>query len=62
MDAPFMEFFAQGLAAGGLRVVRFEFPYMAQRRLGGPKRPQTARMFCVRPGWMSSASFEGRGW
>lgn len=39
MDTPFLEFFAQGLAAGGLRVVRFEFPYMAQRRLGGPQRP-----------------------
>ncbi|MGA2257280.1 MAG: alpha/beta fold hydrolase [Thermoguttaceae bacterium] len=39
MDTSFMEFFAQGLAAGGLRVVRFEFPYMAQRRLGGSKRP-----------------------
>ena len=39
MDTPFMEFFAQRLAEGGLRVVRFEFPYMAQRRLGGPKRP-----------------------
>ena len=39
MDTPFMEFFAQGLAAGNLPVVRFEFPYMAQRRLGGPKRP-----------------------
>jgi hypothetical protein len=39
MDTPFMEFFAQQLAEGGLRVVRFEFPYMAQRRLGGPKRP-----------------------
>ncbi len=39
MDTPFLEFFAKGLAAGGLRVVRFEFPYMAQRTLGGPKRP-----------------------
>ncbi len=39
MDTPFLEFFAQGLAGGGLRVIRFEFPYMAQRRVGGPKRP-----------------------
>ncbi len=39
MDTPFMEFFAQRLAEGRLRVVRFEFPYMAQRRHGGPKRP-----------------------
>lgn len=39
MDTPFMEAFAQGLAAGGVRVWRFEFGYMAQRRHGGKKRP-----------------------
>ena len=39
MDMPFMEFFAEGLAKLGVRVVRFEFPYMAQRRTGGTKRP-----------------------
>src|SRR5690606_22329380 len=39
MDSPFMEEIAQRLAARGLAVVRFEFPYMAARRLGGGKRP-----------------------
>jgi len=39
MDAPFMTTFAQGLAAKGYRVVRFEFPYMAERRETGTKRP-----------------------
>lgn len=39
MDSPFMAFFAQGLAAAGLRVMRFEFPYMAKRRADGRKRP-----------------------
>ncbi|MFN3199791.1 MAG: alpha/beta family hydrolase [Bradymonadia bacterium] len=39
MDTPFMQFMAEGLAAGGVRVVRFEFPYMAQRRVDGKKRP-----------------------
>lgn len=39
MDSPFMAFSAAGLAAAGLRVVRFEFPYMALRRAGGTKRP-----------------------
>lgn len=39
MDSPFMTFFAEGLAAAGLRAVRFEFPYMARRRMGGGKRP-----------------------
>ena len=35
MDTPFMDFFAEGLAAAGHRVVRFEFPYMAARRTTG---------------------------
>lgn len=43
MDAPWMTDVAQGLAGHGLRVVRFEFPYMAQRRdtckRRGPDRP-----------------------
>ena len=36
---------------GGLRVVRFEFPYMAQRRLGGPKRPPD-REDVLRQAWL----------
>lgn len=39
MDSPFMQQMAQGLAARGVRVVRFEFAYMAQRRVDGRKRP-----------------------
>ena len=39
MDTAFMQTFADGLAGEGLRVARFEFPYMAQRRVGGSKRP-----------------------
>lgn len=39
MDAPFMTMVAEGLAARGTRVARFEFAYMAARRSGGPKRP-----------------------
>ena len=39
MDSPFMAYFADGLAAAGFRVVRFEFPYMARRREDGRKRP-----------------------
>lgn len=38
-DTPFMETVAQGLAARGMRVARFEFGYMADRRNGGKKRP-----------------------
>ncbi len=39
MDHPFMESIAEGLAAAGFRVARFEFPYMAARRADGRKRP-----------------------
>ncbi len=39
MDTPFMQAFAKGLAGHGFRVVRFEFPYMAERRENGKKRP-----------------------
>ena len=38
MDSAFMEAFADGLAGEGVRVVRFEFPYMAKRREDGKKR------------------------
>ena len=39
MDTPFMDAFALGLAVRGFRVARFEFPYMADRRQQGTKRP-----------------------
>lgn len=38
MDSDFMQAIAEGVAAGGVRVVRFEFPYMAKRREDGKKR------------------------
>ena len=39
MDSPFMARIAEGVAAAGWRVVRFEFPYMATRRAAGTKKP-----------------------
>lgn len=39
MDSAFMNRIAEDLADVGLAVLRFEFPYMAGRRTGGPKRP-----------------------
>jgi predicted alpha/beta-hydrolase family hydrolase len=39
MDSEFLGAFAEGLADRGLRVVRFEFPYMAERRKTGKRRP-----------------------
>lgn len=38
MDSPFMNEMAGELAKSGLRVARFEFPYMAKRRIDGKKR------------------------
>jgi predicted alpha/beta-hydrolase family hydrolase len=35
MDSPFITTIAQGVAASGVRVVRFEFPYMQRRRATG---------------------------
>jgi len=46
MDSGFMNDVAAGLAAQGLSVARFEFPYMAARRTGqrrGPDRPDVLR-------------------
>ena len=39
MDSPFMQAMAEGVAANGFRVARFEFPYMAKRRATGQKKP-----------------------
>ena len=39
MDSPFMTTVARGVADHGIRVVRFEFPYMGSRRDGGARRP-----------------------
>ena len=38
MDSPFMNTIAEGLAERGLRVARFEFPYMRARRSDGKRR------------------------
>jgi len=39
MDSPFMNEFCRVLAREGLRVIRFEFPYMCERRRLGGRRP-----------------------
>jgi predicted alpha/beta-hydrolase family hydrolase len=39
MDSPFLVTFAESLAGRGVRVVRFEFPYMHARRTGGRRPP-----------------------
>ncbi len=39
MDSPFMSDVAEQVAKSGIRCLRFEFPYMVQRRQEGTKRP-----------------------
>lgn len=51
MDTPFMSTLASGLAKRGFRVARFEFPYMAQRRLGGKGGPPD-REPVLRESWL----------
>jgi len=58
MDTPFMTFFAEALAARGWRVVRFEFPYMARRRLE-PKRPPPDRQPVLLETWQAVISHLG---
>lgn len=45
MDGPFMDIIAAGVASHGIQVSRFEFPYMAKRRVDGKKRgPDTQKV------------------
>ena len=37
MDSPFMNSVARGVAANGIRVLRFEFRYVAVRRASGKR-------------------------
>ncbi|MFY9973513.1 MAG: alpha/beta family hydrolase [Chromatiaceae bacterium] len=39
MDSPFMELMTRLIAARGIRVLRFEFPYMQSMRRTGTRRP-----------------------
>ncbi len=60
MDTPFMDCFAEGIAAGGVRVARFEFPYMARRRTDG-KRPGPDREPKLREAWHAAiGAFKGK--
>jgi uncharacterized protein len=60
MDSPFMNAMAAGLAAGGLRVVRFEFPYMRRRRETGERRPPD-REPALRAAWLATIAGLGGG-
>ena len=60
MDSPAMEAFAVGLAGAGLRVVRFEFPYMQRRRQTG-KRGAPDRLPVLMESWRRAVATAGGG-
>jgi hypothetical protein len=59
MDSPFMNHFARALGLAGIRVVRFEFPYMHARREG--RRPPPDREPLLRATWHEVIAGQGGG-
>ena len=57
MDSPFMNAMAKGLAEAGLRVARFEFPYMRARRTG--RRGPPDREPVLRDSWKAAIAALG---
>jgi len=60
MDSPFMQRVSAGLAARGMRVARFEFPYMAKRRAEG-KRGAPDRPPILLAAWKDAVALLGGG-
>jgi uncharacterized protein len=61
MDSGFMNVVARGLAARGLRVARFEFPYMARRREGAGGRGAPDRTPVLEASWLEVIDALGGG-
>jgi len=59
IDSPFLEHIASALAGRGIRVVRFEFPYMEARRHGRKLPPD--REPVLRAAWRDRIAAEGGG-
>ncbi len=53
MDSEFMNFFAEQLGGRDVRVIRFEFPYMNERRRTGKRRPPD-REPLLRTAWLDT--------
>jgi uncharacterized protein len=60
MDSPFLNVMAAGLAERGLRVARFEFPYMRARRQGG-RGGAPDREPVLRKAWTDAVAALGGG-
>ena len=61
MDTPFMNVIARGLASRGIRVARFEFPYMAARRKGGKRGGAPDREPVLLESWREAIAQFGGG-
>jgi uncharacterized protein len=61
MNTPFLSSVARGLAAGGYRVARFEFPYMRARRDTGRKGGAPDREPILRNSWKEVVERLGGG-
>lgn len=61
MDSTFMNVVARGLAARGLRVARFEFPYMARRRQGSGGRGAPDPPRVLEATWLEVVAVLGGG-
>jgi predicted alpha/beta-hydrolase family hydrolase len=61
MDTPFLNGVARGVAAAGIRVVRFEFPYMAARRSGEKRGGAPDRQPVLLQAWRDVVAELGGG-
>jgi uncharacterized protein len=61
MDSPFMNTVARGLAAAGLRVARFEFPYMRRRRQEARRGGMPDRTPVLEEAWLATVAALGGG-
>jgi predicted alpha/beta-hydrolase family hydrolase len=61
MDSDFMDAIAAELARNGIRVARFEFPYMRLRRQTGQRRPPDPPAV-LRASWLEVLERLGPGW
>jgi len=59
MDTPFMTVMAEGLAAEGFRVARFEFPYMIERRSSGRRKPPDRELVLLQS-WRAAIAALGK--
>ena len=58
MDNPFMTFIAEGVGEAGIRVLRFEFPYMAARRVDAKRRAPDREAVLLQT-WRSAVADSG---